>query len=140
MISEGPLFSSFQNYIKQNNLQNNIFLLGNKSNIIDYLDAASAVPLLSEAEASNSVIKEAGLVKKCVLVCKQVGDFEDYISNNVSGLFMDKDNPSSDLEKYLNELYNGQIDKDKLGNKLYENVNYTFSINQVISDYTYLNQ
>ncbi len=140
VISDGPLYKEFSDYIKLNKLENHIFLLGDQPNIINYLSAADAVPHLSETEASNSVIKEAGLVKKCVLICKQVGDFDDYIKENVSGLFMDKTDPSSDLEKYLNELYNEQIDKDKLGENLYESVNNTFSINQVIADYKYLNQ
>ncbi len=140
VISEGPLFNDLQNYVKVSKLDNNIFLVGNKSNVIDYLYSADAIPLLSEAEASNSVIKEAGLVKKCVLICKNVGDFDDYITDGVSGLFMDRLDPASDLEEHLVNLYNQKIDKQKLGMNLYESVMNKFSIDKVITDYNVLNQ
>lgn len=139
VISEGPLFIDFETFIRENKLENNIFLLGNKSNIIDYLCAGDAIPLLSEAEASNSVIKEAGLVNKCVIVCKQVGDFDDYIIDNESGLFMDKLHPSELLEKHLINLYNGLVDRNIMGRNLNQSVYNMFSIENVINEYAVLN-
>lgn len=139
VISEGPLFIDFQNYIKQNNLQNNIFLLGNKANVIDYITAADVVPLLSEAEASNSVIKEAGLVKKAVIICDNVGDFGDYIIQDESGLFMNKENPSNDLYNYLSDIYSNKYDTNLLGKNLHSRVINMFSIDRVISNYNELN-
>lgn len=140
VISDGPLFSEFNDYIIKNQLQNNIFLLGDRSNVIDYLYASDAVPLLSEAEASNSVIKEAGLVNKCVLVCKQVGDFEDYIQDGVSGLFMNRDNPTSDLKAHISALYDDKIDREVLGRNLHVSVIQNYSIDKVIIHYDSLNR
>lgn len=140
VISDGPLFNEFNDYIRKHKLENHIFLLGNKSNVIDYIDAADAVPLLSEAEASNSVIKEAGLAGKCVIVCEEVGDFGDYIEDNYSGLFVDKMNPSEKLESHLFNLYNLKIDKEALGKNLQKSVLAIFSIDKVIPEYNVLNK
>jgi hypothetical protein len=140
VISEGPLKIEFENYIKDNKLEKNIYLIGEKFNVIDYLCASDLVPLLSEAEASNSVIKEAGLVNKCVIVCKGVGDFEDYIVNGESGLFMNKENPLPDLIKYLSDIYKEKINSENLGLKLHESVINNFSIVNVLEKYALLNK
>lgn len=139
-ISDGPLKNDFKNYVKENQLENNIFLVGEKSNVIDYLYAADVIPLLSEAEASNSVIKEAGLVNKCVIVCKGVGDFEDYIINEHSGLLMDKNNPTPDLINYLSDIYIKKINIENLGLNLHKSIIENFSIDNVIQKYDSLNQ
>lgn len=138
VISEGPLMAEFRTYIDTNHLSNHIFLLGNVVNVIDYLAAADAVPLLSEAEASNSVIKEAGLVNKTVIVCREVGDFEDYIEHEVSGYLIAKENPESDLYDVLNLLYNDN--SINTGEELKKNVLNTFSISTVISSYNTINK
>lgn len=139
VISDGPQMNDFKQYILRENLTDYIFLLGSKNNVIDYLAAADAVPLLSEAEASNNVIKEAGLVNKCVLVCDGVGDFNDYIVNNYSGLFLNKLNPETDLKLCIKKIYDEEIDKKMLGENLYNSVIKTFSIENVISQYSSLN-
>jgi glycosyltransferase involved in cell wall biosynthesis len=139
VISDGPLLNEFRVYLRDNNLEENIFLLGEVSNVIDYISVADAIPLLSEAEASNSVIKEAGLVNKCVIVCRGVGDFDDYIEDEISGLFMDKMNPFEDLEKHLTNIYESKVNKDKLGNNLHISVMNNFSIDHVINNYNTLN-
>lgn len=139
VISDGPLLNEFRVYLRDNNLEENIFLLGEVSNVIDYISIADAIPLLSEAEASNSVIKEAGLVNKCVIVCRGVGDFDDYIEDEISGLFMDKMNPFEDLKKHLTNIYESKVNKDKLGNNLHISVMNNFSIDHVINNYNTLN-
>ncbi len=138
VISDGPLMSELALYIKNNNLENNIFLLGNVDNVIDYLAAADVVPLMSEAEASNSVIKEAGLVGKTVVVCRNVGDFEDYIENQVSGYLISKDNPHIELFNVLNLLYNNN--PAAIGDNLRKSVLNNFSIEKVITKYDKINK
>ena len=135
VISDGPLMHQLQMFIDMNHLQQHIFLLGNQSNVMDYLEAADAIALLSDSEASNNVIKEAGLRKKCVLVCNDVGDFDEYIEQNYSGLFLDKEHPENDLKKYLRDLYLKKIDTQKLGDHLHEKVYAMFSIENVIDNY-----
>lgn len=135
VISDGPLFDEFKLYVNTNNLTDNIFLLGNVGNVIDYLAAADIVPLLSDAEASNNVIKEAGLVKKTVIVCKNVGDFEEYIENEKSGYLISKENPAPELTQ-LFENFNTEL--PRLGDALYKNVLQKFAIENVIEDYNKL--
>ena len=42
----------------------------------------------SLSDASNSAIKEMGLLSKAVAVCSEVGDFDEYIVNDVNGFLM----------------------------------------------------
>lgn len=135
-ISDGPLMNKLQEFILKRNLQKNIFLIGNQSEVIDYIEAADAIALLSESEASNNVIKEAGLLKKCVLICSGVGDFNEYIKQGDSGLFLNKELPKDDLKKHLKELYSKKIDTLKMGQHLQESVYSMFSIENVIGRYS----
>ncbi|HLP12585.1 MAG TPA: glycosyltransferase family 4 protein [Flavobacteriales bacterium] len=140
VISDGPLFDVFTQYITENKLEKHIFLLGQRQNIIDYLSACDIVPLLSESEASNNVIKEAGLAKKAVIVCKGVGDFSDYISNEVNGFLVDKENPYPELVNYIMLIYKNQFPVEEIGKRLQKTVIDTFSIDKVLDHYTPLNQ
>lgn len=139
-ISDGPLMDEYSQWIVANGMQKNIFLLGNRTNVIDYLQAADAVPLLSESEASNNVIKEAALLRKCVLVCDDVGDFNDYIEQGKSGLLLGKTDPATDLKKYLIDLYSGKTDRETMGQRIHDNVLALFSIDNVINEYRDLNK
>lgn len=139
-ISDGPLMDKFSAYIKKEGLQENIFLIGDQTSIMDYLEAADAVVLLSDSEASNNVIKEAGILKKCVLICENVGDFNDYIKQDYSGLFLDKEQPQEDLKKYLKDLYYKKVDTEKMGAHLCLSVYSIFSIENVMNSYTEFHQ
>ncbi len=140
VVGDGDQMKKLEQFVTHNKLEKYIYLVGYKLNVIDYMAASDAVVLLSESEASNNVIKEAGLLKKCVLVCNDVGDFNDYIINNFSGLFLDREKPKDDLKKYLLMLYENKINKSMLGENLYKSVLDTFSIEQVISKYDEINQ
>ncbi|HRG51203.1 MAG TPA: glycosyltransferase family 4 protein [Bacteroidia bacterium] len=139
-ISDGPLMNSLQEYVTSNNLQNNIFILGNQSTVMNYLQAADAIIHVSESEASNNLIKEAALLKKCVLVCKDVGDFNEYIQQDHNGILLDKNEPEEDLKNNLKALYHKKLDTSQMGNHLYSTVKSLFSIENVIGSYKEFNQ
>ena len=92
-LGDGYLKNELNDLIKQMSLQDHVFLLGVKNNIFDYIQASDVFLLLSESEASNSAVKEAALLRKPAIVCKGVGDFEDYIQNGRNSFLVDKHFP-----------------------------------------------
>jgi glycosyltransferase involved in cell wall biosynthesis len=139
-LSDGPERKSFEQFIEDNKLQETIYLLGFRNDILRYLSAADIVIHLSSSEASNNLVKEVGLLKKPVVVCNDVGDFDDYLQNNVNAFIINKEAPGKELEEVIRNAYNNKSSLENLGNNLHKKVLETFSIEKVISEYdNYLN-
>jgi len=139
VLGDGIERTRLENYIKENALENSIYLLGHKSNIMDYIAASDMSVLISESEASNSAIKESALQKKTAIVCNDVGDFNEYIQNNVNGFIINKEYPENELEKLLEDIYNKKINIVDKGEKLYQAVFEMFSIDNIIKKYDSIN-
>lgn len=134
-LSDGPERENLEKFVAENNLQDHVYLLGYKSDVLTYLSAADLVIHLSSSEASNNLVKEVGLLKKPVLVCSDVGDFDDYIENSVNAFKIDKDHPETELEEILRKVYHHKESLAYLGNNLHKKVFEMFSIEKVIGDY-----
>ncbi len=72
VLDEGSEKNKLQEYITENNLENHIHLLGFQKSVMSYLSAADVLVHPSVAEASCSVVKEAGLLEKIVIACSEV--------------------------------------------------------------------
>jgi glycosyltransferase involved in cell wall biosynthesis len=92
--------------------------------------AAADLLLHPSIEDSSSItIKEAALVNLPVIVCKDVGDFDEVIEHQVNGFLVDKDNFVTEtvhlVKAYLQEPANfKQVTKN-----LIKTVKEKFSIN-----------
>ncbi len=135
ILGEGPLLNQAKDQVEALNMNNHIHFIGYTSKVIDYMDAADIVVHFSDSEASNSVVKEAGLIKKIVAVCEDVGDFDDYIENEVHGFKLSKANPAKDFERVVKQVYGKRQEWDYLGEKLKESVLQNFSVEHVIGQY-----
>ena len=135
VLSEGRERKNLEAYIMENNLHNNIFLLGYRKDVINYISAADLVVHVSESEASNNFIKEVGLCEKPVVVCKDVGDFDEYIQNNNNGIVLSKQNAENELMEILEKIYFNKISTKSLGENLKKDVLHLFGINNLIQEY-----
>ncbi len=119
-------------YIKENNLEENIFMLGYQENLIDYMKSSDILIMPSLTEASNNVVKEMGLMEKAVSVCKNVGDFDEYIRDGENGFLMDTENPGEDMEKILRKVYQNKNILDNLGKELYQDIMVRFDQSSLV--------
>ncbi len=94
---------------------------------------------VSETEASSNLAKEVGLLKKPIMVCKDVGDFEEYLIDGQNAILMEKEDPSANLERNINEIYDRKMNISNLGEKLHATVVTRFSIKTIISEYNKFN-
>ena len=134
-LGNGPALEELQEFIKQEELQKNIFLLGAKKNVFDYLEAADVFFHLSLSEASNSAVKEAGYCKKTAIVCSDVGDFDEYVKNNINGFILNKESPGEAAEKAFIQLYNSPEKIKSLGESIYQTIIAEFDIENVRNRY-----
>jgi glycosyltransferase involved in cell wall biosynthesis len=134
-LGSGALTNELNELIKFLHLQDHIFLIGRKENVFDYISAADVFLHLSSSEASNSAVKEVGLCKRPVIVCKGVGDFEDYIRSGENGFLVDKEHPAEEAFGILNAIAEGKINGNVIGRNLFETVTTTFDIQNVADQY-----
>lgn len=134
-LGGGPLTTALTGDIQAMNLEGAVHLLGRKENVFDYIEAADLFLHLSTTEASNSAVKEVGLCKKPVIVCKEVGDFQDYIRHGDNGFLVSRENPVPEICSILSEIVTNKIDKVKVGEQLFKTVTTFFHIDQVASAY-----
>lgn len=139
VLDDGPEKKNLQKYIDDYHLENHIFLIGFRRDFLDYMKACDLIIHPSLTEASNSVIKEIGLMEKAVAVCKDVGDFDEYIIDKENGFLMDLINPMDDAKTIIDFLYLHKSVIPTMGRKLRIAVIEKFSTNSnTISKYSQL--
>ncbi len=96
ILGNGPLEKEIRQYISSHNLEKEITLYGYVDNVLDYFSAADILLVPSITESSSVVLKEAGLASITAIICKDVGDAEDYLQNAEEVFLVNK-------ETFLNE-------------------------------------
>lgn len=105
VMDDGPLRPELEAFIEKNKLDNHIFLTGFREDFVNYMAVADMLVHPSLTEASNNVVKEMGLLEKAVAVCKNVGDFNDYLTEGHNGYFLDRENISQTIEMAIRDAY-----------------------------------
>lgn len=105
VMDDGPLKQELEKMVNENQLQDAIIFTGFRTDFINYMAAADLLIHPSLTEASNNVVKEMGLLQKGVAVCKDVGDFNEYISDGENGFFLDANNLERSLEEVIRKAY-----------------------------------
>lgn len=118
VLDDGPEKQNLEMYIRDNRLENSIFLLGFRSDFINYMDSSDLIIHPSLTEASNSAIKEMGYLGKAVAVCSKVGDFDDYIINGQNGFLMPINDTEVEIERIMRFAYNKKNELNLYGENL----------------------
>ncbi len=115
VMDDGPLKSQLEEYIRTNSLHNIISLVGFRNDFINYMAAADLLVHPSLTEASNSVVKEIGLLEKTAVVCKDVGDFNDYIIDLKNGFLIERNDLDISLDFVIRKAYSNKNQLNEMG-------------------------
>lgn len=118
LLDEGEEKETIQNYVRQNGLDDKVFFIGYQLNIVDFINLADLVVHPSFTEASSSLIKEAGLAAKPVIVCSGVGDFDEYIVHLNNGFLVNTPDEASQFENYIKLCYENPALRKETGDNL----------------------
>jgi len=135
ILGDGPLRDQMQKEINKYCLNKHIFLLGHNNNVMDYYGAADVLIHPSVSESSCVVTKEAALVCCPVIVCKHVGDFEEYIEHEKNGFLIEKDKFTNECVDIIMHYMDKKESLNKIGANLKPIVSKMFAIEEVIDDY-----
>lgn len=129
LLDDGVEKGKLQQYVKEHRLDHAIFFLGYRANITDYLAAADLLVHPSYTEASSSLVKEFGLMKKPVIVCSGVGDFDQYIVHMENGFLVNPPAEAEEFEKYIRFVYHNRQEAARMAARLHDSVLKLFSPN-----------
>jgi len=134
LVGEGELRAELEKLIIELKLENEVIMVGNVSNPIDYINASdiSVLASLSEGGAPPLTVLESGVVKKS-LIYTEVGDLECILDENSGYKIIHQNN--KDIYRAMNEAY---LDKGNLnvkGENLYKIVVNNFTLENFWSKY-----
>jgi L-malate glycosyltransferase len=132
LLGDGPMRSELEAMVAKLGLSNEVSIAGHVGNPLDYLAAADVVLHPSLLESSCVVIKEAGLLKKPVVVCQGIGDFDEYMKDGYNGFVAAGDVFHDNAVKLLVE---GRWTDQRLCENLRVEILSRFAIGQVITQY-----
>lgn len=127
VMDDGPLRPQLEEYIHNNGLEQVISLVGFRTDFINYMAAADLLIHPSLTEASNNVVKELALMEKGVAVCRDVGDFNDYIRDGENGYMIDRGNLAGSIEQIIRKAYSNKEQLRGMGAELKKDVLELFS-------------
>jgi glycosyltransferase involved in cell wall biosynthesis len=105
-------------YIKDHNLQENVFIYSARTDVENILSQSTIAILTSESEGLPVSILEYGLAKKAV-VATNVGEINAIIQNNINGFIVE----SNDVDGFCNAILK-LIDDDNLAQQFGINLNH----------------
>lgn len=121
--------------IRELKLERVVSCLGYTDNVLDYLQAADWLLHPSVSESSCVVVKEAALVELPVIVCRGVGDFDEYLEHKKNALLLNHDNFIDEAVTEIVHYRQNPGGLKKMGTKLRETVLSLFDIRTVVQHY-----
>jgi len=127
VMDDGDLRPQLEAFIETNKLSDRISMVGFKEDFVNYMAASDMLMHPSVTEASSNVVKEMGLMEKGVAVCRDVGDFNDYIVDGENGYILESANLHETISKAIRDAYNNPAKLKQMGTRLKQDVFKHFS-------------
>jgi glycosyltransferase involved in cell wall biosynthesis len=137
ILGDGEERVRLQELVAAKNLISCVHFLGFVDDTLPYLAASDLYVHFSESEASCVSVKEAGLVKTPIMVCQNVGDFDQYL-DECTALFVRKNHVVEDGVALVGRVINNPEYLKMLGRNLHDKVKKHFSIENVMPMYNQL--
>jgi glycosyltransferase involved in cell wall biosynthesis len=140
MLGKGEQHDQLQALISELGLQDRVTMPGYVSNVLDYMAAADFFLHPSILDSSCVAVKEAGLASLPVIVCRGVGDFDDYIVHGQNGFSVDKNDFVGEATGIIRKNFRDQNYRHRLGENLRKTVLDLFDVKNILGQYAQLNK
>lgn len=120
-------------------LSGRVILPGYVSNVTDYLSAADFLLHPSILESSCVAVKEAAITRLPVIVCRDVGDFNDYLIHEENAFLTDRDSFTDQAASIIVNYQHDTLSLEKMSDELSVTVKERFNLKSIISQYEPLN-
>lgn len=140
LLGSGEEEERLKNLMVANNMESRVSMPGYVPNVPDYLGAVDFLVHPSLLESSCVTVKEAALTCLPVIVCRGVGDFEDFIVDGENGFLADPENFIADATGIVAKHQANKEWLRGMGAKLRDSVIQRFDLKNIITLYDSLNQ
>jgi glycosyltransferase involved in cell wall biosynthesis len=134
-LGTGPYEGELQEMIRYKQLEDRCHFIGFRRNIVDYIEFSDILLHPSASESSSLIVKEFAFRRKPVIVCKGVGDFDEVVIDNVTGVKVDKDRFIEESVAFLLSVANDKSILHEMGKKLHQRVRDLFDVEKNIRLY-----
>lgn len=131
IMGEGDDRKNLEKIIKDNNLENSVFLVGNTEKAFSYLKAFDIFTLTSVTEALPYAILEAGKAE-VPIIASNVGGISEIIDDMKSGILL-QPKKTREISLAIEYLLNHQDKKEFFTIKLKEKIDKEFSLDKMLS-------
>lgn len=135
LLGQGEMDETLKQMIEQENLNDRVTLTGYIENVLDFMAASTFLLHPSVLESSCVVVKEAGLIGLPVIVCRGIGDFDEYLTDGVNAFVLDKDNFVDQAVQVLKKHGSQSTQINEMTKRLQSKVINTFGIDHIIHHY-----
>jgi len=140
LLGKGEQHDQLQALIRELDLQDRVTMPGYVDNVLDYMAAADFFLHPSILDSSCVAVKEAGLVTRPVIVCRGVGDFDDYLIHKQNGFSVDRDNFVDEAAGIILKHFQDENYLQRLGENLRKTVLDLFGAVNILKRYDQLNK
>lgn len=130
LVGDGDLYNEYNTYIKNNNLDEHVKLLGYRTDIPKILDTTDIVGLFSYHEGLPRNLMEA-MVSKKVIVCTNIRGNNDLVEENKNGLLVKCDDIES-VKKSIEKLYLDKSLRESMGEQGFKIIKDNFCLEKVL--------
>jgi glycosyltransferase involved in cell wall biosynthesis len=135
MMDDGTEKEKVVAFLKSKGIEDKVLFTGFVNNTMDHLSASDLLLHPSITEASNQVVKEAAWLYKPSIVCKGVGDFDEYIVHEVNGFSVNKNNVVNEMTELIERYYRRKEELKIIGERIHSEVLNRFAIDRVCEQY-----
>lgn len=135
ILGRGELHDSLMEMIESEGLSEQCLLPGYVNNVLEYMAASDFLVHPSLLESSCISVKEAGLVKLPVIVCKGIGDNDEVIKHDENGFLVDPDNFVKESTEVILTNLQKTTDLSAIGLSLNKTIMNLFDIRHTASRY-----
>lgn len=138
IVGEGTEEATLKKQVEKLMLMDRVFFIGFSNDVLHYLAAAHYYIHFSITEASCTTVKEASIVGTPVIVCEEVGDFDQYINHRENGYLVSKSDPVNSTISLMRNIYANEQERLRVGSNLRKTVLSFFAIERAIPVYNAL--
>lgn len=139
ILGRGEEASMLYDKARAMELSDYVLMPGWVSNTLDYLAASDFLLHPSLSESSCVTVKEAALVNLPVIVCKGVGDFDEYLEHGINAFVTDPERFVKQAVDVVKEFASDKEGRMRIAENLKRKVLEKFSIANILPEYSKLN-
>ncbi len=139
LLGKGEMQQQLEDLVRDLKLERNVSMPGYVNNILDYMSASDFFLHPSILDSSCVSVKEAALVRLPCIVCRGVGDFDEYLLDRQNAFLSNPETFVSESTQAILEYRNQKHALEEMGNNLNKSVLSTFSVDAVLTQYDEIN-